>query len=97
VKLVSLNVGSCVAISDEGLKQVSSCLQLQDLNLWRLEVTPFALCSKTQLFLLKFVTDRGLSVVATKCVSLSSLVVTDCKNVTSLSLSKFNAACRIYC
>ncbi len=38
LKLVSLNIGSCSSITDEGLKQLSSCTHLQDLNIWRLEV-----------------------------------------------------------
>ena len=74
-----LNLGSCTAVTDEGLKQLV-CPVLQELNLWRLE----------------FVTDRGLSAIADKCPALSSLNVCDCKSVTSGSLSKFNASCRIY-
>ncbi len=36
--LFSLNIGSCSAITDEGLKQLATCSMLQDLSIWRLEV-----------------------------------------------------------
>lgn len=75
-----LNIGSCTAISDNGIKSLVACPQLLDLNLWHLEL----------------VTDKSLAVLAEKLKLLSTLVVSDCKNVTSGGLEKFSMICKVY-
>ena len=76
-----LNLGSCTALTDEAIVAVGThCPQLLELNLWHLE----------------FVTDRSLLVIAEKCVHMSTLVVSDCKNVSSQALGKFTALCKVY-
>ncbi len=104
--LARLNVFGCWLLTDEALRSVGSRLgnTLQYLNLGSctavtdegLKQLTSPLLQEVNLWRLEFVTDRGLSAIADKCPSLSSLNVCDCKNVTSGSLSKFNAACRIY-